>query len=169
MGTIAKIQQMYIGSRETASTCHGLNSQQTVLVKPKVTSKVDKSQVKPIAVLRRTPRKNSQSQNSSSHASKTGKDLKHWNALERRLTAPKNPEEIFRQKLRGAVYDALEVLNVKQGHSLFKPCFKKLFEIVKIYSSDIPRTGPGAKKILAKVAKYHAEQVIKLEKALHSQ
>ena len=94
--TIAKIQQMYIGSRETASTCHGLNSQQTVLVKPKVTSKVDKSQVKPIAVLRRTPRKNSQSQNSSSHASNTGKDLKHLNALERRLTAPKNPEEIFR-------------------------------------------------------------------------
>ena len=75
----------------------------------------------------------------------------------------------FRQKLRGAVYDALEDLNVKQGHSLFKPCFKKLFEIVKIYSSDIPRTGPGAKKILAKVAKDHAEQVIKLEKALHSQ
>merc|ERR1712029_320373 len=151
--------------RETASTCHGLNSQQTVLVKPKVTSKVDKSQVKPIAVLRRTPRKNSHSQNTS-HASNTGK---HLNALERRLTAPKNPEEIFRQKLRGAVYDALEDLNVKQGHSLFKPCFKKLFEIVKIYSSDIPRTGPGAKKILAKVAKYHAEQVIKLEKALHSQ
>ena len=27
----AKIQQMYVGSRETASTCHILNSQQTVV------------------------------------------------------------------------------------------------------------------------------------------
>ena len=27
----AKIQQIYIGSRETASTCHGLNSEQTVV------------------------------------------------------------------------------------------------------------------------------------------
>ena len=29
--TSAKIQQIYIGSRETASTCHGLNSEQTVV------------------------------------------------------------------------------------------------------------------------------------------
>ena len=27
----AKVQQMYVGSRETASTCHGLNSEQTVV------------------------------------------------------------------------------------------------------------------------------------------
>ena len=27
----AKIQQIYIGSRETASTCHGLNSERTVV------------------------------------------------------------------------------------------------------------------------------------------
>ena len=27
----AKIQQIYVGSRETASTCHGLNSEQTVV------------------------------------------------------------------------------------------------------------------------------------------
>ena len=92
--TIAKIQQMYIGSRETASTCHGLNSQQTVLVsKPKVTSsKVDK---KSTTVLRRTPRKSAQ-------GSSTGKNLAQLKALENRLvtktnlTAPKNPEEIFR-------------------------------------------------------------------------
>ena len=83
---------MYIGSRETASTCHGLNSQQTVLVKPKVTSKVDKSGPKPIVALRRTPRKSS----SSSQNSKTGKNLQHLKALEQRLTAPKNAEEIFR-------------------------------------------------------------------------
>ena len=74
-----------------------------------------------------------------------------------------------RQKLRGAVYDALEDLNVRPQDALFKPCFKKLFEICKIYSSDIPKNGPGTKKILAKVAKDHAEQVIKLAKALNSQ
>ena len=64
----------------------------------------------------------------------------------------------FRQKLRGAVYDALEDLNVKQGHSLFKPCFKKLFEICKIY---FKKNGFGTKEVLAEVAKDHAKQVIK--------
>merc|ERR1712038_1045393 len=48
---MAKIQQMYVGSRETASTCHVLNMQQTVVhtKKPVVN--------KPDPVSRKTPRK----------------------------------------------------------------------------------------------------------------
>ena len=58
----AKIQQMYVGSRETASTCHVLNSHQTVVhTKPFATNNVP-DLVVPKAEgqktnLRRTPRK----------------------------------------------------------------------------------------------------------------
>ena len=71
--------------------------------------------------------------------------------------------------MRGAVYDALQDLNIGQKDPLFKPCFRKLFQICEIYSNDIPRNGPGATKILAKLAKDHAGQVIKTAKDLHLQ
>ena len=74
---------------------------------------------------------------------------------------------IFRQKLRGAVYDALEDLKINEKDALFRPCFKKLFDICKVYAKDIPKT-ISTKKYLAIVAKEHAERVISLEKALHN-
>ena len=116
--------------QETIEKSDGLNSKQAVLVKPKVTSEVDKSQPQPFI------------------------------------------SNSFHKKRRRVVSDVLKKLNVRFSDPVWKPCFKKLLEICIIYSSDIPRDDPGTPEILAKVAKVakdHAEQVIKLEKASHSQ
>ena len=66
------------------------------------------------------------------------------------------------------MYDALLDLNIGQKDPLYKPSFRKLLQICEIYANDIPR-GPGATKILAKLAKEHAGQVIKTAKDLHLQ
>ena len=79
---IAKIQQMYIGAKETASTCHGLNSQQTVVVKPAkplVNKNVNKTE------LRRTPRKSVPSNTNPNKAQ-----------VPVRPALPKDPDAIFR-------------------------------------------------------------------------
>ena len=113
--------------QETIEKSDGLNSKQAVLVKPKVTSEVDKSQPQPFI------------------------------------------SNSFHKKRRRVVSDVLKKWNVRFSDPVWKPCFKKLLEICKIYSSDIPRDDPGIPEILAKMAKDHAEQVIKSEKASHSQ
>ena len=60
----AKVQQIYIGSRETASTCHGLNSERTVVQKSNASTNISKIVVPAKSEInekqsnrRRTPRK----------------------------------------------------------------------------------------------------------------
>merc|ERR1719211_643045 len=112
--TSAKIQQIYIGSRETASTCHGLNSEQTVVQTLNTSSsssnltKMEALQKrmtgsKPKVVeaksnLRRTPRK--------TKPTKVESQIRQ----QQQQQPPAKVEDshaIFRKKLRGAVYDAL--------------------------------------------------------------
>ena len=121
--------------QETIEKSDGLNSQQAVLVKSKVTSKVDKSQPEP---------NNAKKTKSSQNRSGTGNYGIYGNYFK------------FRDSLRGAAHHALEELKVRPGDSMYKPCFKKLFEICKIY---FKKNGFGTKEVLAEVAKDHAKQV----------
>lgn len=70
--------------------------------------------------------------------------------------------------MRGAVYDALSDLSVTENDPLFKPCFKKLFDIVNVYAKDMPKNTPSTKQWLAVVAKQNATTVINIEKAIRS-
>ena len=71
----------------------------------------------------------------------------------------------FRQKLRGAVYDALSDLKVTESDPLFKPCFKKLFEICNAFAKDMPKNTKSTKQWLGTVAKNNAAMVINMEKS----
>jgi hypothetical protein len=81
----------------------------------------------------------------------------------------KSQDDLFRQKLRNAVYFALSSRGIDEKSSLFRPCFKKLFDICKMYAQDMPakvRNGGGTKLWLLKVANQNAITVIDIEKAL---
>ena len=73
---------------------------------------------------------------------------------------------IFRQKLRGAVYDALVERKIDEKDPLFRPCFKKLFDIVSVFANNIPKETSSVKKWLSVVANQNADTVINLEKSL---
>lgn len=79
---------------------------------------------------------------------------------------PKDAQNVFRQKLRGAVYDALVTRKIGEKDPLFRPCFKKLFDIVSVFSKDIPKDTNSVKKWLAVVANQNADSVIKIEREL---
>ena len=77
----------------------------------------------------------------------------------------------FRQKLRGAVYDALADQGITQWmednstpNPLFRPCFKRLYAIC--ISFDMPRNTPSVKQFLGTIAKTNAAMVINLEKQM---
>ena len=76
--------------------------------------------------------------------------------------------QFYRQKLRGAVYDALSNLGVTETSPLFKPAFKKLFDIVSVYAKDMPKNTASTKQWLGVVAKQNATTVINLERALRT-
>ena len=76
--------------------------------------------------------------------------------------------QLYRQKLRGAVYDALSNLGVTEHDPLFKPAFKKLFDIVSVYAKDMPKNTASTKQWLGVVAKQNATTVINLERALRT-
>merc|ERR1712223_989496 len=149
----AKIQQMYVGSRETASTCHVLNSHQTVVhTKPFATNNIP-DLVVPKAEgqktnLRRTPRKVKRSITTIETKKEPQKD---------------DPRMIFKQKLRNAVYDALSDEGIKgKNDPLFMPCFKRLFEICNVYAKDMPKNTASTKQWLGVVARQNATTVIDL-------
>ena len=66
------------------------------------------------------------------------------------------------------MYDALSDLGVTERDPLFKPCFKKLFDICTVYSKDMPKNTPSTKQWLGVVAKQNATTVINLERALRT-
>ncbi len=73
----------------------------------------------------------------------------------------------FRKKVRVAVYEALNTNDVMEGMPLFKPCFKRLFEIVMIFAQDMPNNQPGfsTKSWLAKIAMQNVDTIVSIEKA----
>ena len=74
----------------------------------------------------------------------------------------------FRQKLRGAVFDALSDQGITpknhegQDDQLFRTCFKRLYTICT--SFDMPRNTPSVKQFLGTIAKTNAVMVINLER-----
>ena len=72
----------------------------------------------------------------------------------------------FRKKLRGAVYDALVERKINENDPLFRPCFKKLFDICSVFAQNMPKDTNSTKKWLSVVANQNADSVINLEKAL---
>ncbi len=81
----------------------------------------------------------------------------------------KSQEDMFRQKLRNAVYTALESRGIDEKHVLFRKCFKRLFDICTMYAQDIPakvKNGGSTKQWLLKVAQQNSETVIDLETSI---
>jgi len=80
----------------------------------------------------------------------------------------KQQEDLFRKKLRNAVYDALSKRGIDEKNDLFRACFKKLFEICKMYAKDVPKSAKNltTSQWLTRVAEQNAEIVINLEKSL---
>ena len=76
--------------------------------------------------------------------------------------------QFYGQKLWGAVYDALSNLGVTETSPLFKPAFKKLFDIVSVYAKDMPKNTASTKQWLGVVAKQNATTFINLERALRT-
>ena len=86
----AKIQQMYVGSRETASTCHVLNSQQTVVhTKP--------SAFNPVTLLPESAavESNSQTANSRQNTSRKAKRT-IASTIETKKHSAKDSQEIYK-------------------------------------------------------------------------
>ena len=79
-------------------------------------------------------------------------------------------DQAFLKKLRNAVYDALIGKNIEQGNKLFRPCFKKLFDICMMYGKDLAkntnRAGSTTSQLLNKIAQQNVDSVINLEKTL---
>ena len=74
----------------------------------------------------------------------------------------------YRKKLRNAVYDALSKRGIDEKNELFRACFKKLFEICKMYAKDVPKSAKNltTSQWLTRVAEQNSEIVINLEKSL---
>merc|ERR1719273_1251199 len=176
--TSAKIQQIYIGSRETASTCHGLNSEQTVVqtlntsnsssnltkieklnfrMESTSTGSKPKVQIDAKSNLRRTPRKTKPTRVESQIRPQQ---------QQQQPAKVEDSHAIFRKKLRGAVYDALVERKINENDPLFRPCFKKLFDICSVFAQNMPKDTNSTKKWLSMVANQNADSVINLEKAL---
>ena len=80
----------------------------------------------------------------------------------------KSQDDLFRQKLRNAVYTTLSAKGINEKSTLFRPCFKRLFDICKMYAKDMPpkiQNGGGTKRWLFNVAQQHVSTVIELEKS----
>ena len=94
--TNAKIQQMYVGSRETASTCHVFNSNQTVVhTKPNFSSNdnVHENLATNQPELRRTPRKSATGRRPFSTAFSSKSEPK---VTKPHLQSSKDPQMIFK-------------------------------------------------------------------------
>ena len=82
-------------------------------------------------------------------------------------TGGKSQDELFRQKLRYVVYTALEQKGITEVSDLFRPCFKRLFDICQMYAKDMPakvRNSGGMKRWLYNIAQQHVATVIDFEK-----
>ncbi|XP_040579352.1 uncharacterized protein [Lepeophtheirus salmonis] len=140
-----EILKTHVGTKETISTCLAKVSSPDIIPvvpnsnkKPTITNEPEKKSAT-TRVLRSSPRK-------KKSVSK---------------------EEVFKQKLRNAVFNALSSRSIDMKHELFRPCFKKLFEISKMYAGTKLPAGQGStKEWLNKVTLQNVESVITLEKTL---
>ncbi len=88
----------------------------------------------------------------------------------RQQQKPMTKEEVFLRKVRNAVYEALVAEGVGEDHRLFKPCFRQLFNVCKVFGEAGTNAGGGAaagggtKKFLAEVARSNAKLAIIKEK-----
>ena len=64
------------------------------------------------------------------------------------------------------MYDALAVRKINETDPLFRPCFKKLFEICRVFAQNMPKNTNSTTKWLSTVANQNAEAVITFEKSL---
>lgn len=173
---MAKIQQLYVGSRETHSTCHGLNTNNSSIVQVTKTKKqqADNDTVAPssrprfaASVIRKSPRKRYSKNVSDNNTAQSGAAAPADNASKAGQSKSRAPEDVYKQKLRGAVYDALSSKGVTEDDPVFRPSFKKLFEICKMYAKDlVPSNVNSTKKFLGQVAQQNVDIVINLEKSI---
>lgn len=82
-------------------------------------------------------------------------------------SSTQSTEDIYRQKLRNAVYEALSEKGIDERHKLFRSCFRKLFQICKMYAKEMPKTTKSTKMWLNTVAKNNVDTVVSLEIALN--
>ena len=159
-----KVQRMYLGVNETGSTCN--SNEQT---KPIIVRKKEKPKEEPNNTLRRSPRKKPappMKRSASGGASVKSGTSSRTDAT--KSTAAKGrPDEVYRKKLRFAVYEALGKQGIDDKNHLFRPCFKRLFEITKMYAKDSPKTGTmSTSQWLQNVAQQNAHIVVNLEKSI---
>ena len=60
-------------------------------------------------------------------------------------------DDLYVRKLRNAVFTALQERDVTEGHKQFRACFKKLFEVCKVFTEDEFRGSQAAKGITEKL------------------
>lgn len=146
----ARVQKTYVGvERETASTC---NSMQAGDAKDNIVSKSSSKSDEVVPMSRIATRPRTAVQNRQQAASLAAASA----------SRPKTKEEVFKQKLRSAVYQALEENDVNEESPLFRTLFKKLFVIVQMYGKDVPQGSTSG--FLLNISRQQAVMVINLHK-----
>ncbi len=78
-------------------------------------------------------------------------------------------DELLKRKIRNAVYEALLEVDVSESHPVFKPCFKRLFDVCFAYAKGFADAQPqGMKQLLKQVATSNVRLTVDLEKAARS-
>ena len=75
-------------------------------------------------------------------------------------------DDVFKKKVTTAVYDALSEKGVNEKSQLFRPCFKKLCDVVQMYGKDMQAAGSSTSRLLVDVARQNAELNIYLQRAI---
>lgn len=76
--------------------------------------------------------------------------------------------DVNRKKLRSSVYESLMGKDIQEKSPLFRPCFTKLFSIVKMYVIDQQNNEPSqcTKKWMFELCKNSVDSVVNMEKLL---
>ncbi len=155
----AKVQRTYVGiERETATSCNTVRSSEDrsahhIVPKSAPASVKSEDSTKTAPKKPQLPQAKQQSRRSGSRRDSAG------------TTKGKSKEEVFKQKLRCAVFDALKDNGVGQKSVLFKPCFKRLYDIVNMYGKDGKEALglTSTSQFLGQVAKQNAKMVVDLQ------
>ena len=156
-----RLQRLYVGgARETASTC---SSSVANNARPEVVATKTAASAPPTRK-QKTPRRSRPTKETTSSLNRD--DSSGKKRARPGVASGKAPPDVFRAKLRNAVYDALRRKGIGEDSRLFRGCFKKLFEICAMYAKDMPKTAKSTKLWLATVAQTHVDTVANLEIAL---
>lgn len=164
---MAKLRK-HVGNKETASTCHGLNEVSTVVNKPLSRSNSTKSLPREddVPAVRRSPRKKAvvAKRRLVPGAKAAVPGLKVPTPQQRDLNAKSASasETKLKSKVRYAVFKALEEKGIGEKDAIFRPCFKKLFDITKAFAGS----GGSSTEMLKVVARENSELIIKMEKGM---